>query len=187
MYMGGPVDCAATLLQMSPEHQSAVLSGLGPKKYLAMAAIQKHGAAVAGSAGSSEASAATTETLVKMGPAKQALILATLPAAAAAALLGPLTPAAKASALVGVTGEQRERILAALPPLALADTEAALRILEADNEPAPTVSVERGSSGSRSRLGGLLMGKASAGAKAKAPVPVEAAAAAEDSDEEVDA
>jgi Mg/Co/Ni transporter MgtE len=155
-----PRDQAATLLNMPPAAQETIMATFTSDTLrLAHTAIQTHGSSVASSSGMSEAEAATAETLKIMGPAQQALVLSTLPAQAAAALLGPLTSERRAGALVGVNLEQRQRILGSMSAPAAADTIVALKVLEpSSSEASAGAREDRSSSRSRNLMSGMASG-----------------------------
>jgi Rod binding domain-containing protein len=156
-----PRDQAATLLALAPAAQEAVMGSLPPDTLrLAHAALQTHGNTVASDA-QSDAEAATAETLKGMGPAKQALVLSTLPALAAAALLAPLAPERRAAALQGVSLDQRQRILGSMAAPAAADTIVALKVLEpatVELRSAAAAREDRSSSRGRSLMSGMASG-----------------------------
>jgi Mg/Co/Ni transporter MgtE len=115
-------DQAACLLLLGKDAQGAVLRGMdGDDQRAALAAISRFGSG-GGSGGGAEGNddlalagsgSMSADTLLAMGPARQAVLLGGLPPAAAAALLGELPGAkAKAGTLQNVPEEAREAILA---------------------------------------------------------------------------
>jgi hypothetical protein len=133
--MLAPRDQGATLSTLPEGALAGVLAALPGKDARAAASAHLEQFGGAGDAGVAleayEQRRTTAETLSAMGPAKQALLLGSLPAFAGADLLGGLSTTARAAALAGVrVPAQRQAIVDALPSDAMrADTVLALGVL----------------------------------------------------------
>jgi len=107
-----PRDQAATLLALGKDTQGGVLLAMTPEEQKAILAnVQKHGGTQEGG----DAQTTSSDTLLAMGPARQALVLGNMPPASAAVLVAPLSLSERASALAGLEPQRRKAILDALP------------------------------------------------------------------------
>jgi len=129
-----PRDMGATLGSLPEPVRLSALAGLPSKESRATAIKNFEAYGAVGDSGVAledyEARRTTAETLVAMGPAKQALLLSSLPGFAGADLLSGLSTTARAAALRGVrVPAQRQALLDAMPEATRVDTELALQVM----------------------------------------------------------